>query len=350
MQSATLVAERTIRLADSKPVDAPLQSDEVRVSVSSVGLCGSDLSSYLGAHPRMRPPLVLGHEFAGQVDAVGSAVTRVSIGDTVAVDPMLTCGQCRNCRDNRPNVCDDYRLIGCDPALPGALAGQVTVAARQVVALPSGMSTVEGALLQPLNISLHAITDRARVQKGDSVVVFGSGPIGLGCLAAAQVAGGRVVMCDIATDRLARAEALGADAVVDVSGDDAIARIIEAAGGPLDHAVEAAGGRQTSTLELSTEVVRKGGRVTVVGNFSSEVRGLDLAAMKVKELTVVAAQGYSSPLDKALDLLKHARLAEQLVSHRFAIGAAEEAFAALADPAQDTLKVVIDFSPTAGRR
>src|SRR5918996_3044506 len=131
---------RQMELAMPEP-----QAGEVRVRIGAVSICGSDLSAYRGWHPRIRPPVVLGHESAGVVDAVGPDVRDVEIGTRVAVEPTLPCRECRYCRQGRANICIRYRVVGEGSDLPGAFAGHVVVPADRVHPLPDRVTLDEGA-------------------------------------------------------------------------------------------------------------------------------------------------------------------------------------------------------------
>lgn len=182
MRAAVLHGVEDLRVEDvAEPFPGPA---EVKVKVTSCGICGSDLHLYRGAGLRnstLRQPLVLGHEFAGHVVEVGEAVTGVEAGDAVAVRPTVSCGTCGACAAGAVNVCRTLRFYGVTPPLDGGMCEYAVVAATNVHRLPPGLDVAHAALTEPLAVGHHAVR-RGDAQKADTVVVFGGGPIGISIL------------------------------------------------------------------------------------------------------------------------------------------------------------------------
>jgi len=188
MRVAALFAAHDLRLVDVD--EAALGEHDVRVAVASVGLCGSDLHFY--AHGRvgafeLQSPLVLGHEAAGIVVETGPGVSRVVVGDRVAIEPGRPCGSCVDCGAGRYNLCRSMEFPSLPPN-PGFLAERVIIPERGAHPLPPEMTLEEGALLEPLSVALHA-SDRSHPAVGDRVLVAGSGPIGVLTARVARAAG-----------------------------------------------------------------------------------------------------------------------------------------------------------------
>ena len=174
------------------------------VDVAYAGICGTDLHIVAGEHPRAQAPLVLGHEFVGTLrgDADGLAA-----GQPVAVEPLLNCGRCPPCRNGRPHVCERLRLIGID--LAGGVAEQVAVPASRLIALPRDVDLRAAAFVEPLAVCVHAVR-RSGLRLGQSVVVAGAGPIGLGVALCARLSGaGAVFISEPAEVRRTVAQELG---------------------------------------------------------------------------------------------------------------------------------------------
>jgi len=336
---------RAIELVGVKELEETILPDpapgpgQVVVRVESVGICGSDLSAYRGLHPRMVPPLVLGHEFAGEIVTTGPGVVGELVGSRVAVDPLVTCGVCDACAGGRRNICHRYRVIGGRPGLPGAFAELVAVDADLTWALPDECSYVSGALVQPLAVSHHAVMNRAQVVEGDAVLIIGAGPIGLGALLIALAQGATVTVTDIDAYRLAVAERLGAHQTFLAGPTD-----LNKAGGPTRPRIvlECAGGRQSMTLATATAWCRPGGRIVIVGNFADGVDGIDPVAMKANELEVLGSQAYVDSFGEVIEMVRSHRLDPiGIVSHVLGLDEAAAGLELLDDPNTEKTKIVM---------
>lgn len=184
----------------SKPVIG--SSDEVLVKVSSVGICGTDLTIYNGDFPknRLNPPLILGHEFSGKIEKIGENGTSFGVGERVVINPLLSCNECYPCVNGDRNVCCNLKVLGVD--IDGALAEYVCVPEKMLHRLPDSMSYDEGALVEPLAVAVHAIR-KSDLQIGDSILVVGGGPIGILLALSAEIAGaGKVVIAEVQDYRI----------------------------------------------------------------------------------------------------------------------------------------------------
>ncbi len=313
-------------------------SGQVVVRVAAVGICGSDLAAFRGVHPRMVPPLVLGHEFAGEIVATGQGVRNDLVGRRVAVDPLVTCGECEACTADRPNICRRYRMIGCRPGLPGAFAELVALDADMTWELPDDCSYVSGALVQPLAVSHHAVIHRARLQPGEQVLIIGAGPVGLGALMLALAEGATVTVTDLDPYRLEAAAQLGAHRTIraDRGGSE-----VGETGEP-SVVLECAGGRQSQTLAAATAWCRPGGRIVIVGNFAAAAAGVDPVAVKVKELTVLGSQAYVDSFGEVIEMVRSHRLEPtKLVSHVLPLNDPAAGLELLDDTTAQKIKIVM---------
>jgi len=220
-RAAVLIRPRKIAI-EERPVPTP-GPREVLVAVTSVGVCGSDVHWY--EHGRIgdlvvRAPLVLGHESAGRVEAVGAEVTKHAVDDRVCLEPGVPCGRCRECRTGRYNLCADVSFFATPP-VDGAFADYVTIHEDFAFALPDGMSDDMGALMEPLSVGIWACR-KAGVTAGDRVLVTGAGPIGLLAMQVAKAFGATdVAISDVNELRLSVAERMGASRVLHPASDDA---------------------------------------------------------------------------------------------------------------------------------
>ncbi len=211
MKALVWEAPRVMALRE-QPIPQP-QADEALVRVAYAGICGSELSGYLGHNALRVPPLVMGHEFAGEIAQLGDRATTVNPtlaeGQTVTVNPMAYCGECVYCTGGLPHLCPSRRLIGAHR--PGAYAEYVAVPAQLVSPLPQGMSLRTGALTEPVAVAVR-IGEMAGPVEGETVLVIGAGPIGLLALQALLAQGAeRVFISDLDAERLAMGAALGAE-------------------------------------------------------------------------------------------------------------------------------------------
>jgi L-iditol 2-dehydrogenase len=248
-------------------------ADELLIRIKACGICGSDVHGYDGSTGRRIPPIVMGHEAAGVVESVGSAVSNFRAGDRVTFDSTVYCGHCFYCRRGRVNLCDNREVVGVSTPTfrrMGAFAEFVTVPERICYRLPDDMPFAHAALIEAVSVAVHAVS-LTPVALDDTGVVVGAGMIGLLTLQAVRLAGaGRVFVIDVDDSRLELARSLGATQVFNSSQVDAIAKILELTSARgADVALECVG--ISGTVELAIESVRKGGAVTLVGNVAPKI-------------------------------------------------------------------------------
>jgi L-iditol 2-dehydrogenase len=301
---------------------------QVRIAVRVAGICGSDLHIAQGdIKLRVQPPVVMGHEFAGVVDEVGSGVSGWRVGDRVTAETTVsTCGRCRSCRDGAYNRCPEREILGY--VHDGAFAAWVVVAAERLHRVPDNVSLEEAAMTEPLACCVRAMCDVAQVHPGDLVVVAGPGPIGLLCLQLAMAAGARTVIVGVAGDeeRLDVAKSLGADCALVEQGGLAERLIHELSGGEgCDLFVEASGTAGAAQLGLAS--LRRGGQYLQVG-LAGQPFAIDLSLLAYKELKMLGSLSQVWPAwERALLLLSRRQVnVRALQTHIFALGQWEEAF------------------------
>src|SRR5712664_2516523 len=244
---------------------------EVLVRVAACGICGSDVHGYDGSSGRRIPPIVMGHEAAGRIAAVGSGVKGFAEGDRVTFDSTIYCGACGPCRRGEVNLCDNRQVMGVscsDYRRAGAFAEYVVVPSRIVYRLPDNLSFAEAAMLEAVAVAVHAVS-LAQVSSR-TALVHGAGIIGLHVLQALHVAGcPQVFVADIDVSRLKLAQEVGATTVLSADAGlmEQVLQLTSGVG--VDVAVEAVG--RNETVGAAIESVRKGGTVVLVGNISPEV-------------------------------------------------------------------------------
>lgn len=286
-----------------RPTPGP---DDVLVAITNVGICGSDVHYY--RHGRIgefvvESPLVLGHESAGEVVAVGENVTDHAVGDAVALEPGVPCDTCRYCRRGEYNLCPDVQFMATPPH-DGAFTEYVAWPSDFVHTLPEDVSTRAGALCEPLSVAIHA-TRRADVGIGDSVLITGCGPIGMLVLETVRAAGASdVLMADVVPEKLERARDRGADGTIDVTETDlasAVGDHLEDTDG-VDVVIEASGA--APSIGSTTDAVRRGGSIVLVGLSADETVPIETNAIVNKELDVSGSFRFRNTYDDAIRLLE----------------------------------------------
>ncbi|WP_433973339.1 galactitol-1-phosphate 5-dehydrogenase [Tunturiibacter lichenicola] len=270
--NALLLSEYKHLAVTTLPVPVPAPTD-ILVQVAACGICGSDVHGFDGTSGRRIPPLVMGHEAAGVVAAVGSEVSKFVVGDRVTFDSTVYCGVCAFCRKGEINLCDDRQVVGVscgDYSRAGAFAEYVAVPERIVYKLPDTLGFAEAAMLEAVSVALHAVAV-SKLEGGETALVIGAGMIGLLTLQAARAVGcSRVFVADIDATRLKSAAELGADKTLLLSGAELTKEILNLTGGRgVDVVLEAVG--RNETIATAIDSVRKGGTVTLIGNITPQV-------------------------------------------------------------------------------
>jgi L-iditol 2-dehydrogenase len=279
------------------PKPAP---NEALVKLEYVGVCGSDLHYYEAGRIGefiVKPPFVLGHEPGGTVVEVGSEVRRLKPGDRVALEPGKTCGHCEFCRTGRYNLCPDV-IFFATPPVDGVFQEYAAHEAALCFKLPDNVSTLEGALIEPLAVGFHAaMTGGARI--GQSALVTGAGCIGLVSMLALKAQGvSRVYMTDVVDKRLEKARALGAFRVINVKKEDPLA-LIAAREGALDLVIETTGSEVAAAQGIGA--LKKGGTLVFVGYSPSGMMALPIGKALDKELTMKTIFRYRHIYPLAID-------------------------------------------------
>lgn len=326
MRTARLVAPGQVEVGDEPPPG--LVAGETLVRVTAVGLCGSDLHWHgeggIG-DAKLQRPLILGHEFAGVIEGGPHD------GRRVAVDPAIACEQCASCRSGHRNLCPSVRFAG-HGGQDGALREYVAWPSSLLHPLPEAISDVDGAMLEPLGVAVHAV-DLGHVRLGSSVAVVGCGPIGLLLVQAARAAGAnRVIAVEPRSHRREAALRLGADLALDCGPDSA-----DPAG--VDTAFEVAG--NDDAVGLAIELVRPGGRVVLAGIPDDDRTTFRASRARRKGLTISLVRRMGAVYPRAIGLVERGLVdVRSVVTDRFPLDRAAEAFDTAAS--RQGLKVIIE--------
>lgn len=324
-----------------------IKDNEVLVANKYVGICGSDLWFFTDAgnwikDGKLEMPYMLGHECAGVVEAVGKNVKNLKVGDRVAVEPGIPCGKCEYCLSGRYNLCPDvYFLASGNPGDGGALCQYMAWPEHMTHKLPDNVSLLEGAMIEPFSIGVHA-TNRSKIGLGDTVVILGAGCIGLMTLLACKARGcGKAVVVDVFDNRLEKAKELGADVVVNSSNCNAVEECQKLLNGGPKFVFECAG--NPITAKQSFDIVRAGGTVVIIGSTSKET-GVNFSHMKDKEIEVVTSFRYANIYPTAIQAVADGRAnIKDVVTDIFDFDDSEHAFYEAAHNKQAITKAAIKF-------
>lgn len=355
MKSAVFHERGDIRVEE---ISEPTVDDgQVLIDVVACGICGSDLHEYVAGpifipadepHPVSGDvaPVPMGHEFGGEVLEVGADVEDVAPGDVVAVNPILYCGDCRYCDVGSYHLCESIGFVGLSGG-GGGFSEQIAVNSEQVVPLPDDVPAAHAALVEPFSVGLHAVRN-ANFKPGDTVAVFGTGPIGLTVIQAAKAAGaGAVYAVEPQPARREMAREVGANEVVDPSADDPIEVIHEAANGGVDASFEVAGIERTVQDAIAS--TKKDGTVTIVSIFEEHVE-IDPNAIVLGERSVTGTLAYEggprsdTEFGAVLEMFSNGSLdADSLITSRIGLESIlEDGFEALLDDERDEVKILVE--------
>ena len=305
---ATMRAARLHGIGDLRLEDVPRpepSAGQVLLQVICVGVCGSDAHYYREGrigNQVIDEPLILGHEFSARVVGLGEGATGIGLGQLVAVEPAVSCGDCEWCNQGHPNLCPKVRFCGCPP-YDGVLAEYVALPAENCYPLPAGVDPVEAVMLEPLGIAIHAV-DLAHLRPGQTVVVLGAGPIGLLIAAVARASGAaQVLMSEPLADRRGFAEGYCADVVLDPGRVDIGSEVLRLTGGRgVDVVFEAAGA--PDTCQQAADSVCIGGKVIVAGIPEDDRMLLTASVIRRKGLTIKLVRRMKHTYPRAIRMVQ----------------------------------------------
>ncbi|MBY9004342.1 MAG: alcohol dehydrogenase catalytic domain-containing protein [Candidatus Lokiarchaeota archaeon] len=323
-------------------IDKPkLGYGEILLKVAYCGICGSDLHAFKGKHPFVPLPATPGHEFSGKISLIGEGVSEFEIGDRVTVEPSLVCNKCYNCKSGRYNICSELRVMGCQG--DGAMADFIVIPANKAISLPDNLSLKHATLVEPLAVGVHAVT-RGGNLLNKNIVVIGAGMIGLAVLICVVKAGAkRIIVTDLSDDRLEMAKNLGATSTINVSKINPVEKILsEQPHEGIDVVFECVGIEKS--IRDAMDLLRKGGRVVVVGVFGNEVK-INMANVQDREQEIIGSLMYTrSDFIKAIQMITNASFPlEMFITKTFPLEKVEEAFRAALDT-KTNLKVTFEIN------
>jgi 2-desacetyl-2-hydroxyethyl bacteriochlorophyllide A dehydrogenase len=319
-----------------------LQPQEVMINIHSAAICGSDLHLFKGRHPSVVLPSAVGHELAGEVVQIGQDVKGFSSGDRVTVEPVIACGTCHYCLRGDYHLCENisfqYRKG------QGAFAEYFYASQNRVYKLPDSVSYEEGTLIEPLSVALHAVK-KSGITIGQTSAVIGAGAIGLlVSMLLKNLTGIAPFVADVNEFRVKKAISLGARGVFTGKGEDLEKITLEHTGNlGVDHAFEAVG--REDSLSQALKVIRKGGKVTLLGIFEEQFPKIPINLFVQREISLSGSQGYAWDFQDAIDLVDQKRVAlSELITTRLPLAQLQTGFDLLCKPGNDQVKVLFESS------
>lgn len=325
-----------------RPIPSPADN-EVLVKVEYVGICGSDLHYYESGRIGnfiVEPPFVLGHEAGGTVVEVGQNVKDLKAGDRVAMEPGKTCGSCSHCKEGKYNLCEDV-IFFATPPVDGVFQEYVAHEAALCFKLPENVSTMEGALIEPLAVGMHA-ANQGGAHLGQTAVVTGAGCIGLCTLLSLRAMGvSKIIVTDVMPKRLNKALELGADYVINGKEEDVVARIMEITGGKgADLGLETAGSQITATQLI--KAAKKGSTIVFVGYSASGEMTLPIGMALDKELTFKTVFRYRNIYPMAIEAVATGKISiKDIVTNYYELDDIKNALDSCVHNKADIVKGVI---------
>jgi L-iditol 2-dehydrogenase len=340
MKAAVLHGIHDLRI-ENVPVPK-MGPDEVLVRIRACGLCTSDVHYYhkgrIGSYI-VTGPMIVGHEVAGDVVAIGSAVTNVAVGTRVAVEAGVTCGRCQWCKTGRYNLCPDI-VFYATPPYDGAMAEYAVIRSDFAHPLPDHATYEQGALCEPISVSIHC-ANLTRMGSGDTVVILGAGPIGLTGIVTARGRGARqVIVTDVLPGRLEVARRLGA-IPVDVRSHDAREVVMDLTGGRgADILWDSAGVR--SALEAAPALMRKGGAMALIAPIDEPIT-FNLFEIQNAELAIYGIMRYANTYPAAIALVSSGLFpTDELITDRRPLEDAVSAFEQALEHKDKVVKIIIN--------
>jgi len=342
MKAAVLTALRQMEFRD---VEQPkIQQDtEVLLKVERVGVCGSDVHYYeTGRIGRqiVEYPFIIGHECSATVEAIGSSVTRVKVGDEVAVDPAVPCQKCEQCRMGRENTCGDLRFLGCPGQGGGCLCEYIIMPQDSCFPTAGAITLEQAALCEPFSIGVYSVKS-AQMPQNAKIAILGTGPIGLSVLLAAKVAkAAKIYVTDKIDTRLVAAQGAGANWTGNPNDIDIVSEILTAEPPGLDVVIECCG--QQDALDQAFDLLKPGGRLVIIGTARKERISFDIDTFKRKELSIRYIRRQNHCVQAAIDLIASGQVSvDFMITHHFPLEQTKEAFDLVADYRDGVIKAII---------
>ncbi len=344
MKSMKLTGIRRMEMVETEEPQIRA-SNEVKIKMSVMGICGSDIHYFTTGKIGIQViefPFTLGHEGAGIVVETGPSVTRVKVGDRIAIEPAMPCYRCDQCLQGRPHTCRNLRFLGNPGQAEGLLSEYMVMPETSCYPIPESLSMDDAAITEPLAIGVYAVQQAGDI-KGKNLAVLGAGPIGESVLLPALTEGARAVyVTDKIDERLKMARQNGAVWTGNPDRSDVVGSILEKESGGVDVVFECCG--QQEALDQALLMLKPGGRLMFIGIPETNRVSFDINHLRHKEITLINVRRQNGCVRKAIDLINSGEISvKNWVTHRFPMHEAQNAFELVAGYKDGVLKAMIDF-------
>ncbi len=336
-----------IRQMEMKEVSTPaiLNDRDVLIKMKTLGVCGSDIHYYVSGKIGSQVvdyPFTVGHEGAGEVEAVGKGVSTVLPGDRIAIEPAMPCWECDQCLEGRPHTCRNLRFLGCPGQAEGSLSEYIVMPESSCFKIEDKMSYDEAAISEPLAIGLYAVKQSIPM-KGARVGILGFGPIGMSVLLPALAMGAsEVYVSDKIDERLRIAEKSGASLTANPDREDVVEKISGKAPELLDVVFECCG--QQDAIDNAVDLLKPGGKLMVIGIPEFDRWSIPVDISRHKELCIQNVRRQNEAVQPALDMMASGEISvAAMATHRFSFENSKEAFDLVAAYGDGVMKAMIDF-------
>ena len=337
MRSAKLVDIGKFQL-EEVPAPEIQNPTDVLIAVKAVGICGTDLHIFQSGRADVKFPRIMGHELTGLVQKVGCAVTRVKVGDRVALDPVFACGECAACRKGYPNVCEHVRCYGVQ--MDGGYQDYIVVDQKHLFVFSPSISYETAALAEPFSIASN-ILDRASLKEGETILIIGGGTIGLAVLQAAKSMGAHTIISDIVDEKLDLAKKMGADHIINSNAESLkdVGRSVASDG--FDVIVDAVG--TTPLFRQAVDLAGSRSRIICIG-FDARPLDIPLDVITKKELSIIGSRMNCHRFPTVMEWLDEGKIcADKMISRKYSIKQIQQAFEETIKDGGRSIKTLILF-------
>ena len=343
MKAARLMGVRELVIGEVATPQIVNDSD-VLVNVRAVGICGSDVHNYVEGGIGARPvvyPFIPGHEAAGEVVAVGAGVRSVKPGDRIMIEPAMHCGVCDQCKKGRFNTCRKIQFMSSAGELQGCMCEQVVIPEQNCFVIPGNLSFEQAAVAEPLSIALYSVNQSIEITAETNIAILGAGPVGLCTMLAAQSKGAKkIYVTDKINARLEIATELGAVWTGNPVETDVVKEIGEAA--PLGMSVVFECSGDADALDQAVELLAPGGKLMITGIPIGSRISLNIDQLRRKEIMVQNVRRQNQTVEETIELLGADKVnVDALISHRFSLDDAKDAFDLVASYADGVVKAMV---------
>jgi len=322
---------------------------DVLIKVAYSGICGTDLSILSGDMKLVRDgsikyPVRIGHEWSGIVEETGSEVQRFATGDGAVTDSGVTCGECKHCIEENYNLCVNGRSLGTINCWDGSFAEYILMPERHLYKLPDSISLEEGMLIEPASIALIGLK-KSNVRSGSSVLIIGTGPIGLAAIPMAKAMGAAVVMISGRKEfKLQVGKAMGADAAINATKEDLAEIVMRKTGGlGADVVIETSGNEDA--VSGCIDAVRTGGIISLIGFYENNVKDFDIDRIVTRAVTLKGILGEYGAPQGVIDIIENEKISlKPLITHRFKFSEAIEAMNTANEKNDTKIKKLVEIS------